>query len=287
MKRIVQLAGFSALLLGALPVGAQGLNPTISGDDMLCPESTGTVATQVFQGYQWYQRYYGSVDTVLIPGATSQSLLMDAYNYSASYLIVEVTDGAVTEMSPEFFVDGWAFLPPTVLTSGDFTIGQNGESILCEGDTLYFELMQPYTTNIVWTNNGSPIPNQTNNVLEVTTSGNYNVSGAPTVCPDYNQNLGVTLQVVVQDCSAAGIDENALSGTLVFPNPASDRLTVQHPSQSISAIVIHDGVGCFIKSVQVNQMTTEIAVDELSEGTYFITIHSNGGSEVKSFVVQK
>ncbi|MBI3237872.1 MAG: T9SS type A sorting domain-containing protein [Flavobacteriia bacterium] len=287
MKRIVQLAGFSALLLGALPVGAQVLNPTISGNDMLCPESTGTVATQVFQGYQWYQRYYGSVDTVLIPGATSQSLLMDAYNYSASYLIVEVTDGMVTEMSPDFFVDGWAFLPPTVMTSGDFTIGQNGESIICEGDTLFFELMQPYTTNIVWTNNGSPIPNQTNNVLEVTTSGNYHVSGAPSVCPDYNQNLGVILQVVVQDCSAAGIDENVFSGTLVFPNPASDLLTVQHPSQSISTIAIHDGVGRYIKSVQVNQMTTDIPVDELSEGTYFVTIHSNIGSEVRSVVIQK
>lgn len=287
MKKLVRLAGFSALLLGALPVDAQVLNPTISGDDMLCPESNGTVTTQVFQGYQWYQRYYGSVDTVLIPGATSQSLLMDAYNYAASYLIVEVTDGITTEMSPEFFVDGWAFLPPTVMTTGDFTTGQNGEAVICDGDTLYFELMQPYTTNIVWTNNGNPIPNQTNNVLAVTTAGNYHVSGAPAVCPDFNQNLGVTLEVVVEDCSAAGVDENTLSGTLVFPNPATDQLTVQHPSTIISGVEIHDETGRLMKTVVVNQTAVDIAVNELSAGTYFITVHSTSGTEVKSFVIRK
>ncbi|MDH4470984.1 MAG: T9SS type A sorting domain-containing protein [Fluviicola sp.] len=286
MKKLVQLAGFSALLLGALPVGAQVLNPTISGDNMLCPESTGTVTTQVFQGYQWYQRYYGSADTVLIPGATSQSLLMDAYNYSASYLIVEVTDGVITEMSPEFLVDGWAFLPPFVATTGDFTIDQNGNTILCDGDTLYFELMGA-DVDIVWTNNGTPIPNQTNNVLEVTSAGNYHVSGAPAVCPAFIQNLGVTLSVTVENCSGLGIDEKTLSGTLVFPNPATDQLTVQHPLHTITSVDIHDKTGRLMKTLIVNQTATDIAVNELSAGTYFITVHSNVGTEVKSFVIQK
>src|SRR3989338_3246427 len=287
MNKLVRLAVFSALLFTAIPVGAQVLNPTISGDDMLCPEGTGTVTTQVFQGYQWYQRYYGSADTVLIPGATSQSLLMDAANYAASYLIVEVTDGVVTEMSPEFLVHGWAFLPPVVMTNGDFTIGPNGETVICEGDTVFFELMQPYTVNIVWTNNGNPIPNQTDNVLEVTTAGSYHVSGAPAVCPDFNQNLGVMLEVIVEDCSAAGIGENTLSGALVFPNPATDQLTVEHPSTLISSVDIHDETGRLMKTAIINQTAATIAVDELNQGTYFITIHSNGGTEVKSFVIQK
>lgn len=286
MNKLVRLAGFSALLLTATSVDAQ-LNPTISGDDMLCPEGTGTVTTQVFQGYQWYRRYYGSADTVLIPGETSQSLLMDAYNYAASYLIVEVTDGVTTEMSPEFFVDGWVFLPPTVMTNGDFTTGPNGETIICDGDTVFFELMQPYTTNIVWTNNGTPIPNQTNPVLEVTTAGEYHVSGAPAVCPDFNQNLGVVLEVIVEDCSAAGIDENTLTGTLVFPNPATERLTVEHPLHTITSVEIHDETGRLMKTIAVNQTAADIAVEDLSEGTYFMTIHLNSGTETKSFVIQK
>jgi hypothetical protein len=286
MKKLVQLAGFAALLLGANPVGAQVLNPTISGDNMLCPESTGTVTTQVFQGYQWYQRYFGSAQTDLIPGATSQSLLMDAFNYSASYLSVEVTDGVTTEMSPEFFVDGWAFLPPYVITSGDFTIDQNGNTILCDGDTLYFELVGA-DVDIVWTNNGNPIPNQTDNILEVTTAGNYNVSGAPEVCPAFIQNLGVTLSVTVENCSGLGIDENTLSGTVVFPNPAHDQLTIQHPSQTISSVDIYDETGRLMKSLVVNQTAADIAVNELSAGTYFINVHSSVGTEVKSFVIQK
>ncbi|HLP57158.1 MAG TPA: T9SS type A sorting domain-containing protein [Fluviicola sp.] len=286
MNKLVRLAGFSALLLSASTVGAQ-LNPTISGDNMLCPEGTGTVTTQTFQGYQWYQRYYGSADTVLIPGATSQSLLMDAANYAASYLIVEVTDGVTTEMSPEFLVDGWAFLPPAVMTTGDFTVGWNGETVICEGDTAYFELMQPYTTNIVWTNNGTPIPNQTNNVLEITAAGIYHVSGAPAECPDYIQNLGVALEVLVQDCSGAGIGENTLSGTLIFPNPTTDKLTVTHPLHTISGVEIHDEAGRLMKTMEVNQTAADIPVTELSEGTYFITVYTNAGTEVKSFVIRK
>jgi hypothetical protein len=182
----------SLLVLSGTVVGQ---TPTVSGDNILCPQGTGTLATQTYDTYQWYRRYYGSTVTNPIPGETNQDLQMDYFAYAASYMSVEVTSGASTYISAEYFVDGWIFAPPVVMSLGDFTIGTSGQSIICPGDTMYFQFSDPYDTNIKWYKDGSPIAGENTQVLAVTESGIYYVDGAPSVCPDYIQGPGVTLVV--------------------------------------------------------------------------------------------
>ncbi|MBK9291998.1 MAG: hypothetical protein IPM52_10280 [Bacteroidetes bacterium] len=90
---------------------AQTLNPTVTGENMLCPEGTGVVSTQVFDTYQWHRRYLGSSQTQSLPGQVFQQLVMDYHNFAASYVSVTVTQGGQTATSPEFFVDGYVFCP--------------------------------------------------------------------------------------------------------------------------------------------------------------------------------
>ena len=287
MNKLLQLIGTLAFSCVMSVSGfSQTLNPTISGDNILCPEGTGTLTTETFETYQWYRRYFGSADTELIPGATSQTLLMDAYNYSASYMSVEVTENGTTELSPEYFVDGWAFLPVTVMTIGDFTLGNNGEAVICTGDTLYFEIMSPYTTNIVWTESGIPIPDETNQLLAVTTTGTYHVSGSPGVCPDFIQELGVLLDVLVEDCSAADLNENSIIQTQLYPNPASDELTITHPSDRIIRLQIHNQIGQLTKEILVNATTAKFTIDNLEAGSYFITVIYSDKIEVLPVIIQ-
>lgn len=207
------------------------LEPVIYGDSLLCPNSGGTLSTQAFDSYQWYRRYFGSTQSEPIPGATGQTLEMDYFNYAASFMSVKVTQAGTVYTSEEFFVDGLVFLPPVVQTTGDFTIGPQGETIVCPGDTVFFTLMNPYATNITWYQNGQSLPENTGQVLAVTDPGTYWVQGAPALCPQYIQGLGVDL--VVEACTTDSREAPTLEGVVFFPNPVSQELYVS-PTGALS-----------------------------------------------------
>lgn len=376
MKQFVHMCAAAVCSFSMLSVSAQ-LNPTISGDDMLCPQGTGTLTTQQFDSYQWYRRYYGSVNTDPIPGETNQTLTMDYNNYAASYLSVVVTAGAQTDTSAEYFVDGWAFAGMTVMSDGNFTIGPNGESIICPGESMSFEVMMPYNTNIQWFESGNPIPGANGTTLTVTQpgtyavegapavcpnyivtpgvelivdqwifngmtvmsdgeftvgpngesvicqgdtmyfevlspydtniqwyessqpiaganaitlavteAGTYSVEGAPAICPNYSSNPGVDLIVLVENCSGAGISEPNLEAAEVFPVPAHDVLNVVHPSTLIREITVTNHLGQRMYESKPNAFNSQVSTESFQSGYYFITIRYAEGEEIRSFIVE-
>ncbi len=200
------------------------VEPVIYGDSLLCPDSGGTLSTQEFDSYQWYRRYFGSSQSEPIPGATGQTLVMDYFNFAASFISVKVTKAGAVYTSDEFFVDGLVFLLPVVQTTGDFTIGPQGETIVCPGDTVFFTLKNPYTVNITWYQNGQPMPGDTGQVLVVTSPGIYWVQGAPALCPEFVQGLGVEL--VVEACTTDSREAPEAEELSFFPNPVSRQLFV-------------------------------------------------------------
>src|SRR5215204_2072164 len=66
-------------------------DPTVTGDTMLCPNTTGLLSTQVYDTYQWYKRPLFGGPSALVPGAVSQSLVVDAANDAGFYFKVEAT----------------------------------------------------------------------------------------------------------------------------------------------------------------------------------------------------
>jgi hypothetical protein len=277
-----------AAALAAICISFNGLSqPVIDGPAILCPESFGTYTTGAYDSYQWYKHDYISGDTILLTGETSQSITIDAYNYTPCWLIVEVTNGPLTMMSEEFFIDGWAFLPPVVATYGNSWTNEWAVHQACIGDTLIYEFMQPYEVNITWYYNGNPIPGQTDDSLIVTESGYYNVEGAPELCPDWIQQLGVTLSIEFVDCdSTAGFDENDLPLATIFPNPATDQLTIEHSSEPITGITLHDASGRIVQTHEVNQLSATIDVSALEKGTYFVTIAYGERHETQPVSIQ-
>ena len=166
--------------------------PTITPSTLiLCPNESGTLATEVYDAYQWYK------DGSPITGETGQLLAVNQWADAGSSFTVSATLDGCTEMSAYVLVDGWVFLLPYVMHGGDEPIGTgpNGEALYCEGDTMLLELSSPYSENIQWTNNGVPIPGPegTSQILVVTGSGSYTVSGAPSVCPNFIMGIGVEI----------------------------------------------------------------------------------------------
>jgi len=194
------------ITLLALATQAQcPFTPTIEqAPPILCPDETLLLTTQAYDAYQWYQE--GSP----IPGATGPTFLVDYFNHSGYSFSVEATLDGCTAQGPSILVDGWAFLPPFVISDGDepIAIGPFGEPTYCEGAFVQFTLGMPYTENIQWTLNGAPIPGANSPVLVVTESGSYHVSGAPSVCPESISQLGLTLDVTFQAPTQPSIQAN-------------------------------------------------------------------------------
>ncbi len=169
--------------------------PTIiPSQPILCPESTDTLMTQTYDSYQWYK------GNNPIPGATNQFYIVDGNDVVEEFKVAATLDGC-TEFSDAVLVDGYVFLLPYVIQSGDMGVfdPDTYTTILCTGDTLKLELGLPYSENIQWYDDGSEIQGANNQIYYVTESGSYYVCGAPEVCPDYLQCLGVTIDVQFVD----------------------------------------------------------------------------------------
>jgi Secretion system C-terminal sorting domain len=219
MKTIFTVT-FLIFFLGIKAQNPCGLTPEITnGDIILCPNENDTlqVSGGPYAAYQWLR------DGQDIAGATDSILPISQYADAGYHFSVRVDSAGCTATSPEILVDGWVFLLPTVISEGDFTIDpQDGSILVCEGDLLRLTLNQPYTTNIQWRRNNIDIPGANQNMYNVTQSGFYDVSGAPGVCPDFIQSLGVLIDVEVLPNPLPSI--SLMNGQLVCNVLADDYL---------------------------------------------------------------
>lgn len=170
----------TSMLVGAMPLCAYAqcsFTPTLNmGDTILCPNQSVTLATQVYDSYQWYAN--GS----LIQGATSQSFNCAVNTYGGSYIKVLATRNGCSEFSDSVLVDGHAWLPMYIVHSVEHGYYlPNG--VMCEGDTMTLTLGSSHTANVQWYRNNQPTPNATQPSLIVTQSGSYYPTAAPNVCP--------------------------------------------------------------------------------------------------------
>lgn len=189
LTRFLLLPAFGLVAAAGSAHAQCSFTPTVAPNNLiLCPQATDTLRTQVYDAYQWYK------DGQPIAGATGQTYVVEQFRDAGSQFSVEATLNACTEMSAQVLVDGWVFAGLTVMSSGSFGIDPNdGHAIICDSsalhprDTVIFEVMQPYTTNVQWYRNGQPISSATRPALRVTVGGTYDVEGSPQVCPTFSQ----------------------------------------------------------------------------------------------------
>jgi len=264
------------------------LDPVITGDTVLCMSEGSTLTCNggPYESYQWYMAY--NSDTFALPGATDQTLWIDYDGYLGAHLFVEVTQsGDTVQSSPvAIYAENWNYQGFRIYTSGNYVEDGMGGLTICEGDTIYINVATtPTDIEVTWYNNGNVIPSQ-NAMIEVTEAGSYYFTGTPDLCPNLVIEMGYTIEVTEQPCSAAGLDENTLEHASIYPNPASDEMTVTHSSEPIKKIEIRNIAGELVSITTVNQLSATISLDKLCEGTYFVTVNYSNGSEVLPLTIQ-
>lgn len=73
----------------------------------------------------------------------------------------------------------------------------------------------------------------------------------------------------------------------VYPNPAKEKVMVVMPKNQTGAIVIMDLLGKVIKEQKATETLTEVSLNELSEGVYFIKVTQGNNCSTKKIVVSK
>jgi hypothetical protein len=74
-------------------------------------------------------------------------------------------------------------------------------------------------------------------------------------------------------------DSNEISKKVtIFPNPASDKITILHPDKITGLISAYSSLGIEVLAILPTGNATVIDVSKLATGTYFITI--NLGNEI-------
>jgi len=256
--------------------GLNAQTPTIEGDNILCPDAIGQVSTtQVFDSYQWYQRFFGSTDTQMLMGETNQALSMNFYDFAASYVSVEVIHDGERFFSDEFFVDGYAFAPAVVISEGNFNIVPDGESVLCPGDTMTFTLSLPYTEHIVWYRDGEPISDANQSTLVVTEPGVYSVMGAPEVCPEFLQGPGVPLVVI--PCNTTSLSElQSTTSIKVFPNPSLGMFHIDSEAPISGKFIVMNSLGHIVEEGELGVDITQFDLSHMLPGMYVLKLINSG-----------
>ena len=277
-----------ALLSGISRSAAQcAFDPSVTGDPLVCPESSVTLGTQSYDSYQWYSRAFPNGAAQPIAGATDSTLVVD-YSQTPVYIFVSATKSGCTENSPEVLIDGLAFLPVTVASEGDFEISPNGEQIICEGDTILQLLLLPYTQNIQWYNGNDPIPGANNDTLVVTEPGNYWVTASPESCPAYNASLGVQIPVIwgnTPGCITSTAEPMPAFEAHLVPNPAESSVFIGVDAPGPVRLTLYDAVGKTVREAEF-VVATEIITAGLPAGMYTVWLQSGKGSLGKRLVVQ-
>lgn len=277
-----------AMLTGQQLLSQCPFTPTINGDTLICSGTVSTLSTQEFEAYQWYRRPYGSTaQPELIPGATQQTYLADADTEGVHYFSVEVTQNGCTERSAELLLDIILYLPLVVETSGTFSISGEGVTEICTGFPAWFSVVTAYN-NVQWYRNGEPLAGENGDSLLITQPGVYNLSAVSAICPNSAPVNGLDLEVQwsgAPGCTPVSVKQPDLEVLKIMPNPATDRVVVQHAAGSRFDARLFDRQGRLVWAEFNLLETAVIPTASMVAGVYQLVITSSGGNQTARVII--
>lgn len=187
--RLIFTTIFSLFLMNFLSAQCELNIQLEASSTLLCPGDSVTLSVQdTFDSFQWYR------EGEILEGDTFPVLRMSQYDAGGATFFVMITHEGCTELSEPLFIDGYAFLPIYVVISGRYGFDPiEEEFVLCDDtqfggpDTLILTAGLPYDTLFQWYRNGVIMENETGPELVVTEAGVYELSAAPSICPNFVQ----------------------------------------------------------------------------------------------------
>lgn len=84
---------------------------------------------------------------------------------------------------------------------------------------------------------------------------------------------------------ATGVTENAKNNASIYPNPASDKISVSLANPGVtSTINVVNMIGQTLHTVQTDQQSVQIDLSTYNKGIYFITVSNASGTSTSRFI---
>jgi hypothetical protein len=125
-------------------------------------------------------------------------------------------------------------------------------------------------------NSNSPIAGEVNKDFSPTVSGTFAVEVSLNGCTTVSDCIQVML------VSTSMISSETVK---IFPNPASDMVTISNIGSDTSEIYVEDALGRRVKSLNINSDNAQINISDLDKGIYLIKLIRN--SQTKVFKIIK
>jgi hypothetical protein len=137
------------------------------------------------------------------------------------------------------------------------------------------------TSNGVWTTNVANTPTYT--ISDLTSNTTYYIQVQAVCSADELSDWSSTLTVV----TTVGLNDHLLNSIKLYPNPASDEITVEWDTENpVSSIELFDVYGKLIATADILNLSqqTRINVSSLASGMYFVRVTTEQGTATKPFV---
>ena len=214
--------------------------------------------------------------------------------FTASTLFgIDAIINATSEPGAEIFMKLYSIDPATgnfvyVEESAPYVISQSdlgqkvtlslASPISLNANESYLAVVGSYgdggaTNDLVTASSGSSTP-QTSFYFDYTDNTWYYTTSNVMVRMNFNPALSI--ENISQE-----------TGLSVFPNPASNEITVQVAKESIATFSILDSRGTLLGSYMLNGLSKSIDITNMSDGIYFILLTDGKSTSTKKIVINK
>lgn len=226
--------------------------PTVSinaSSSAVCVGSSATLTAMGATNYTWAPITNTTTSAIVTPTGTSTYSVIGESNGCSASAAVTVSVNAL----------------PVVNTSATPTIICNGNSSTLSATTT--------ATSYTWSNGA----NSLSTVVSPTTTMSYTLS----VSDANNCKSSAVVSVSVSAC--IGIEELAIGGVSIYPNPTTDILNIDINSNlvDVAKVNVYDALGKLVISENLTSERTTIRTSNLDTGVYFVKIISTNNTEVR------
>jgi hypothetical protein len=169
-----------------------------------------------------------------------------------------------------------SYITPATIQSVTIT-SDDTDNIICNGQSL--TLTSSVATGNQWNLNGTPISGATSSTLVVTTAGIFTASvGSVT-------SNAITTSLI----SCSNLSENEINGFMVYPNPATDKVTISATDlNDFNTITIKDQLGRnVVHTTKITSNSMVFDISKLANGTYFVELSGDNSSKIAKIQVSK
>ncbi len=214
--------------------------------NVVCAGNRVNLSVPVVSGYT--NLYQWKRNTINIAGATNATYTATT---SGNYSCYETIAGGCSGITSQVAITVKSTLVPVITHSGN----------VFSTDTAY--------TSWQWIMNGTNIPGATSHSYTSATVATYKVK-----VTDSTGCTGISDAYVYNEL---GVQNAASVHSTIYPNPASNFLTVSDLSNDMTTYVIVDLPGHILATGTINNANNEINLAGLPSGNYLLKLYYNGG----------